>query len=94
MKVTEKQLKQIIREAILEEAMTASNPKAERNYEYLSELIHDEINIVGSVRGVANRSPLAGRFYDELIPVAESKGDTLMVELLKAARASSMGFDS
>lgn len=91
MKVTRKRLKQIIRKTILEES---TNPKAEMNYGWLSELIYDEIDIIGSVRGFANRSPLAGRFYDELIPIAEANGDTLMVELLKAARASSMGFDS
>ena len=91
MKVTKKQLKQIIREAILEES---TNPKAEMNYGWLSELVYDEMNIVGAVRGFANRSPLAERFYDELIPIAEANGDMVLAELLKAAQASSMGFDS
>ena len=91
MKVTKKQLKQIIREAILEES---PNPKAEMNYGWLSELVYNEMDIVGAVRGFANRSPLAGRFYDELLPIAEANGDKVLVELLKAARASSMGFDS
>ena len=91
MKVTKKQLKRIIRKTILEEA---ADPKAEMNYGWLSELVYDEMNIVGAIRGFANRSRLAGRFYDELIPIAEAKGDMVLAELLKAARASSMGFDS
>lgn len=93
MKITKKQLKQIIREEHrrLQEAVHHSDAeRAEREIGYLAELVYDEMNIVGAVRGFANRSRLAGRFYRAMVEAARAKGDTLLVELLKAAYDSAM----
>ena len=64
--------------------------RAEMEIGWLEELMYDEMNIIRAVRGFANRSRLAGRFYEAMLSVAEAKGDTLMVALIKSAEASSM----
>ena len=92
MKLSKRQLKQIIREERkrLQEAghLPYDPQKAEIYYEGLSEMVYN--SIIGNVRGHANRSPLAGKFYSTMVAIAEAKGDRLMVELLKAAYDSSM----
>ena len=94
MKLTKRQLKQIIREEhrrLQESGHRPYDPyKAEIYYGGLEELVYKEIGIVDSVRGAANRSPLAGKFYSTMVAIAEAKGDRLMVELLKAAYDSAM----
>ena len=95
MKLSKRQLKRIIREEHrrLQEAGhydSDASERAEMEIGWLEELVYKEMDIVGAIRGHANRSQLAGRFYSAMIAVAEAKGDTLLVELLKAAQASSM----
>ena len=64
--------------------------RAEMEIGWLEELVYKEMNIVGAVRGHANRSRLAGKYYKYMVGAARAKGDTLLVELLKAAYASTM----
>ena len=110
MKLTKRQLKQIIREEHrrLQEAGLGdkyANPnvephldqydleakeRAEMEIGWLEELVYEEMDIVGAVRGAANRSRLAGKYYKHMVNAARAKGDTLLVELLKAAYASTM----
>ena len=64
--------------------------RAEMEISWLEELVYQEMDVVGAVRGHANRSRLAGKYYKYMVKAAQAKGDTLLVELLKAAFASSM----
>ena len=86
MKLTKRQLKQIIREEhrrLQESGHRPYDPyKAEIYYGGLEELVYKEIGIVDSVRGAANRSPLAGKFYSTMVAIAEAK-----VELGQMQRA-------
>ena len=74
----------------LDEYDLDAKERAEREIGWLAELVYDEIDIVGSVRGHANRSRLAGKYYKYMVDAARAKGDTLLVELLKAAYDSAM----
>jgi len=96
MKLSKRQLKRIIREEhrrLQEAGHLTQDPDAERaemEIGWLEELVYKEMDIVGAVRGHANRSRLAGKYYKHMVNAARAKGDTLLVELLKAAFASSM----